>query len=276
MTALDESYRFCAAVTHDEARNFWYGIRLLPAEKRRAMSAIYAFARWIDDIGDGDETPDAKQSQLADARRLLGDLSGSEHPIAIALTDSIERFDLPLTSFADLIDGVEMDIDGTTYRTFAELVIYCRRVAGSIGQLSTAVFGVPDRDEAEPLADALGVALQQTNILRDIREDALRGRRYLPTDELEIFGCQEQDSPELSNYIRFAGRRALTWYDRGLRLVPMLDRRSAACCSAMAGIYHRLLHRIIDDPSRVLAGRVSLPGWEKAYVAGRSLAGVSS
>ncbi len=152
---------------------------------------------------------------------------------------------LPEQSLRDLIDGVRMDVDGTSYATFDELVVYCRRVAGSIGRLCVAVFGSDD-PRAGGLADDLGVALQLTNILRDVREDAERGRTYLPAEDLERFGAPTPAT--IGALVAFEAARAREWYARGLELIPLLDRRSAACVLAMSGIYRRLLDRIEADP----------------------------
>jgi phytoene synthase len=151
-------------------------------------------------------------------------------------------------------------------------------VAGSIGRLSLGVFGAADLAAAAPIADALGVALQMTNILRDIREDRLNGRVYLPAEDLEKFDCTLDlampDPPDrLCALVRFEAGRAREWYDEGLRLLPMLDRRSAECTGAMSGIYRRLLERIAADPVTAVHTRVSLPAWEKAAVAARAIAG---
>jgi phytoene synthase len=182
---------------------------------------------------------------------------------------------VPLEAFADLVDGVEMDVRGERYPDFDTLVVYCRRVAGSVGRLSLGVYGTSDR-RASALADDLGVALQQTNVLRDVREDLLRGRVYLPADELEAAGVVLEigptgrlrgPAPALLGVLRAAAGRAETWYADGLRLLATLDRRPAACTAAMAGIYRRLNRRIHADPAPVLERRMSLPAWEKAAVA---------
>ncbi len=161
----------------------------------------------------------------------------------------------------------------------ADLVVYCRCVAGSVGRLCLGIFGSVHPD-AERLADVLGVALQQVNILRDIREDLANGRVYLPADVLRAYGCELRLGPDgdvapphepLVAAVHDAAVRAARWFDEGLQLLPLLDRRSAACCGAMAGIYRRLLARIIADPRQVLVRRVALPPWEKAAVAARSL-----
>jgi phytoene synthase len=310
------AYRYCEEITWSQARNFAYGIRLLPPAKRQALAAVYAFARRIDDIGDGDLPPPAKLAALADARASVTALSAGHHPpggngslprqnggppgdgaaddlVLVALADAANRFDIPLAAFGELIDGCEADVRGTTYRTFDDLLHYCRCVAGSIGRLSLGVFGTADVATAAPLADALGVALQLTNILRDIREDYLGGRVYLPAEDFERFGCSlgngalqpgaaehgsgqhgpgnGADGDKLAALVEFEAERAGAWYAKGLTLIPLLDWRSAASAGAMAGIYHRLLERIAATPGAVLERRMSLSPQEKALVAARSL-----
>ncbi len=290
---VQAAYRYCEAVTGTQARNFAYGIRLLPHDKRQAMSALYAFSRRIDDIGDGGLGPDAKQSRLAATRDVLdrvrrgGVADDDTDPVAVALADAARRFPLPLEGFDELIDGVLMDVRGETYETWDDLKVYCRCVAGAIGRLSLGVFGTApgarDVERAPEYADTLGLALQLTNILRDVREDAANGRTYLPADELAKFGCAEgfrtatpPPDADFAGLVHHEVRRARALFTEGYRLLPMLDRRSGACVAAMAGIYRRLLDRIERDPEAVLRGRVSLPGREKAYVAVRGLSGLDT
>ncbi|MGW2328694.1 presqualene diphosphate synthase HpnD [Streptomyces sp. NPDC001700] len=287
------AYRYCEAVTGHQARNFAYGIRLLPTEKRHAMSALYAFSRRIDDIGDGALPDDAKRARLDQTRALLDRIRGGAiedddtDPVAVALTHAARRFPIPLGGLDELIDGVLKDVAGETYETWDDLKDYCRCVAGAIGRLSLGVFGtVPgarDPARAPEYADTLGLALQLTNILRDVREDASTGRTYLPSDDLAKFGCADAfhtsavpPGADFTGLVQFEVRRARALFAEGYRLLPMLDRRSGACVAAMAGIYRRLLERIAEDPAAVLRGRVSLPGREKAYVALRGLAGLDS
>lgn len=286
MPDIVSAYTRCEAITRAEARNFSYGIRLLPPPKRRALSAVYAFARRIDDLGDGDLPDDDKLARLGEARAALDALRrrpselSEEDAVLLALADAARRYPIPLGAFEELIEGCEADVRGVPYATFDDLLQYCRHVAGSIGRLSTGVFDPRDTVGAPPLADALGVALQLTNILRDLREDRLSGRVYLPAEDLERFGCRldvdesgafRDPVGQLTRLVRFEAERAQRWYAEGLRLLPLLDRRSAACCAAMAGIYRRLLQRIAEDPAAALNGRVSLRSREKATVALRSL-----
>jgi 15-cis-phytoene synthase len=280
-SAVDEAYDRCEAITAAEARNFSYGIKLLPPPKRRAMSALYALARRIDDIGDGDAVAAQKLDALVQVRKdvaqLPGDLSrwvGEGDPVMIAVSHVARNWPLPIPAIEQLIDGCEMDVDGTRYETFDDLVGYCRRVAGTVGRLSLAIYGGADTVRANGLADDLGVALQITNILRDVVEDREMGRVYLPAADLARFGIGpdlEGDEDDVVALLAYESARAEEWYDRGLELLPLLDRRSRACTAAMAGIYRRLLTSIRQDPRAVLRGRMSLPAWQKSGVALRAL-----
>jgi phytoene synthase len=248
------------------------------------MSAVYAFSRRVDDIGDGTLPDAAKLSALAAERERLARLRAGEvdpdDPVLIALSDAEPRFGLPLSALESLIDGVELDVRGTVYETFDELVVYCRHVAGSIGRLCLAIFGASDREAANGLADDLGVAMQLTNILRDVREDAERGRVYLPAEDLRRFGITDLTKPgsvpadAVSRLILFEAARNREWFSRGLELANLLDPRSGSCLLAMTGIYRGILARIEERPADVLERRISVPAWEKAWLAARSLAGV--
>jgi phytoene synthase len=277
MTAA--AFETCIDITKTQARNFSYGIRLLPTQKRSALSAVYALARRIDDIGDGDLPIEEKRARLGEVRAALKNLDAATDPVLVAVRDASRRYPIPLSAFGELVDGVERDVDGGGFATFDELVTYCRCVAGSIGRLCLSIFGASDPIAGAAYADALGIALQQTNILRDIREDLRNGRVYLPQHELDRFGVVLRldstgalvDDDGLADLIRWSAVRARTWYDDGLRLVPLLDRRSAACCAAMAGIYRRLLDQIAADPRLVFDRRLSLSAWQKSGVAARAL-----
>jgi phytoene synthase len=207
---------------------------------------------------------------------VAADRADPTDPVAVALANTHLHFRLPLDALELLVEGVELDVLGTRYETFDELVGYCRRVAGSIGRLCLAIFAggrVTTANGAAELADDLGVAMQLTNILRDVREDHDRGRLYLPAADLRRFGCTDLFAGQPDELIRYEAVRAGEWFDRGLRLVELLDARSASCVLAMTGIYRGILERIEQDPGIVLERRISLPVWEKAWVAVRSLAG---
>jgi 15-cis-phytoene synthase len=324
-----DAYSHCEAVTRSEAANFYYGIRLLPRDRRRAMCAAYAFARRVDDIGDGTldseeklRLLDAQEQALAamglDGRREPSEPPGGvgEDPVMVALADAQQRFALPVDALEELIEGVRMDVTGVSYETFEDLLPYCRRVAGAIGRVCLAFFGLRDGARAdmasvERLADDLGVALQLTNILRDMREDAENGRVYLPAEDLRRFGVlaaagesshaadppaqqllgalaragtqpnrhiavEQEQLDQLCALVRFEAARAAQWFDRGLAMTELLDRRSAACVLAMAGIYRRLLERIEAHPEQSLSRRMSLPAHEKAWVAARGMLGAGA
>lgn len=287
------AYDYCESVTGQQARNFAYGIRLLPSGKRRAMSALYAFSRRVDDIGDGPLEQTVKVARLEETRELLGRIRDGEidredtDPVAVALSDAARRYPVPMDGLDELIDGVLLDVRGATYGSWEDLEVYCRCVAGAIGRLSLGVFGtlpgVRDAVHASEYADTLGLALQLTNILRDIREDADHGRTYLPAEDLEKFGCSAdfrndgaQPGSDFHGLVHHQVQRARALFAQGYRLLPLLDRRSGACVAAMAGIYQRLLERIAADPHAVLRERVSLPNRQKAYVAVRGLTGIDA
>jgi phytoene synthase len=287
--AVQAAYRQCETITRQQAKNFAYGIALLPREKRQALSAVYAFARRIDDIGDGTLPAAEKIAALAAARASVTALAGGAgapagDDVLLALEDAADRLPIPVAAFGELIDGCEADVRGVTYTTFGELEHYCRCVAGSIGRLSLGVFGCADAATAGPLADDLGVALQLTNILRDIREDLGNGRVYLPAEDLDRFGCTLTPADAvgagpvmagpLADLVRFEAARARDWYGVGLRLLPLLDRRSRACTGAMSGIYRQLLEHIAARPQEALDHRMSLPGRDKAIIAAKALAGL--
>jgi len=282
------AYRDCERITRQQARNFAYGITLLPPMKRKALSAVYAFARRVDDIGDAapeDLSADQKLAGLDAADKQLQELEKyPDDPVLTALTDAAARYGLPLAAFSELIEGCRADVLGCSYESYEQLEHYCRCVAGSIGRLSLAVFGSRDPAGDTELADSLGIALQLTNILRDVLEDRNSGRIYLPAEELRQFGVTldvdgsgwfTDSRQRLLALVEYQAARAEEYYLSGLRLLDSLDGRSRACCAAMAGIYHRLLRRISLRPATVLRERASLSGREKMTVAARSLSGAS-
>ena len=292
---LTEAYRECERITWSAARNFAYGIRLLPPDKRRGLAVIYAFARRIDDIGDGTMPAGEKIAALEVARQQILDLTRppADDPVLLALADVERSFPVPIPAFGELIDGCVADVRGTGYQTFDDLLWYCRCVAGSIGRLSLGIFGTShDMDQAAELADSLGVALQLTNILRDIREDYGNGRVYLPAEDLAKFGVDlggttPQTPPLLGSSPAPQTPRAPA--SRGSSSsrpsAPATGTRPAGSCWPCSTAAARpaparwpastagLLDRIAADPAAVLRGRVSLSGRQKATVAVRALAG---
>jgi phytoene synthase len=273
------AYEHCRQIARASGSSFYAGMRLLPPDRRAALFAVYALARQIDDIADGDLADAEKIAALEQARSGLARIGESAEPVLVAVADAASRFPIPLEAFGDLIDGAEMDTRGATYETFAELERYCRCVAGSIGRLALGVFDCSDRVRGSVLADDLGVALQIGNVLRDVTEDVANGRVYLPHEDLERFGVETVEGRlegSVDLLVAFEAQRGLEWLDRGLDLVPLLDRRSASAVLAMAGKYRVLLDRIATEPSLVLNGRLTLRSWEKGLVLARSLAGVGA
>jgi phytoene synthase len=271
---IEAAYEHCRRIARASGSSFYAGMRLLPPARRAALFAIYALARRIDDVADGGLTTDEKLAELERTRAALEAIQSSSDPVLLAVGDAARRFPIPLDAFGDLVDGAEMDARGREYATFADLERYCRCVAGSIGRLALGVFDCSDRVRGAALADDLGVALQIGNILRDVGEDRASGRVYLPREDLDRFGVSPDLHGPVGLAIAFEAQRGLEWLERGLELVRLLDRRSAAAVLAMAGKYRLLLERIAEEPSLALNGRVSLRPWEKGLVLARSLAGV--
>ncbi len=247
--AYDEACR----ITRRNARSFAWGIRVLPAEKRRAVSALYAFARRVDDIADDPGlAPEVRREHLERCRAEVDALPGSVDGdlVLVALADAVARFRIPTTTLTDLVDGGLTDVDRTRYESWEELREYCRRVAGAVGIACCAVYGPDDRAAAFPKAEALGLALQQINIMRDVAEDWRLGRVYLPQDELTRFGVSESDidkgatGPEWSALMEHQAVRADALLREGFGLLPHLDRRSALGVRTLAGVYCGLLERM--------------------------------
>lgn len=263
---VDAAYAEVLRVTRREAKNFAYGIMVLPRAKRRAIGAIYAFARRVDDIADGDLAPDLKRAQL---EALRDGLDAEPHgAMFVALADARERFAIPRDALSLLVDGGLQDLEQTTYATFDDLRGYCERVAGAVGVACIAVYGSDDVDRA----NTLGIALQLINIMRDVQEDAGLGRVYLPQDELDRFGVTELAyTPEFVELMRFNAQRARAHLDEGLRLLESLDRRSALCVSTFAGLYRGQLERMEANDFDVFGKSCRLSTRAKLGVVARNL-----
>ena len=276
----DAAYEHCRRLTRREARNFYFGFMLLPAEQRRAIYAAYAFARECDDIVDSSR-PSDEAGRLLDLQRLRLDesLAGQpDGPVFEALAHAVSRHQIPHEYLHELIDGVGMDLSTRRYPDFDSLKAYCYRVASVVGLISVEVFGYSGGEVARKHAADLGIALQLTNILRDVREDGERGRVYIPQDEMEMFGYSErqllagEETPGFLRLAAYQAARARRYFDGGRRLLPYLPRRARACVAVMAGIYQGVLTGIERDPAVVFRRRVSLSTGRKLALAGRELA----
>jgi len=266
-----DAYAEVERLTRREARNFAYGIRVLPREKRQALSAVYAFARRVDDVADGELPVEEKRARLRELRAALD--GASAEAMFVALADARSRFAIPDRPLHDLVDGGLQDTEQDRYADFAELYGYCRRVAGAVGVACVAVYGSDDVARAE----TLGVALQLINIIRDVREDWELGRVYLPQDELASYGVTEDDveagraGPEWQALMAFQASRARAYLDEGLGLLDSLDSRSAACVSTFAGLYRETLDRIEARGYDVFDGSLRLSPLTKLRIVGAGL-----
>jgi phytoene synthase len=283
-SALESSYRFCDDVARREAANFYPAFRLLPAERRRSMVALYAFLRRTDDLADDATDPASARIALDAWRRDLDHvLDGSSHPDTWdgwpALAHMVDRHALPRRHLHEVIDGVLMDVDPRPFETFADLRRYCYHVASAVGLSCLHIWGFrSEGGRAERLAESAGIALQLTNILRDVREDAEKGRIYLPREDLDRFGVDARalatsspPSKPVHDLFAFQASRASAFYAESRGLAPLVAPVGRPVLRAIVGIYHALLDEIARRDYDVLAGRVRVPGWRKAMITMKAL-----
>lgn len=278
---LEEAYAHCGAVARAEARNFYYGFVLLPRERRAGIYAAYAFSRRADDAVDGAEPLEQRLGAVAGLRRDLdrcvaGDPPPGD-PVLVALADAIPRFGIPRRRLDALLDGVEMDLTVSRYPDWPALRGYCDRVAGAVGLVSLHVFGFRD-PEAPMHAERLGVGLQVVNIMRDVAEDAARGRIYLPADEMAAHGVEEADllagrlTPGVQALMARQDARAEELIASGERLLPLLDRRARMCVAMLSGVYRQVLAEIRARDYDVFAERVAVSAPRKLALMARRTA----
>jgi 15-cis-phytoene synthase len=261
--------------------NFYYSFLVLPSEKRRAIVAVWDFCRAVDDAVDeaptaiAPEDPRSARSQLAKWREELAACYESgrpQTPQGANLVPFVRRFPLPREAFEAVIDGVAMDLDRTRYQTFDDLREYCLRVASAVGLLCIEIFGYTDKRTRDYARD-LGIALQLTNIIRDIGTDLARGRIYLPLEDLARHGCGEADlraglvSEPVRNLLAFECRRAAEFYETAERELPRADRRRMVAARIMAGIYHAILERIEQSGYQVFGEKIRVPRPRRAVIA---------
>jgi len=264
--SVAEAYAEVGRITRREAKNFAYGIMVLPRAKRQAIAAIYAFARKVDDVADGELPPEEKRARLEELRAALGE--DPADPVFVALCDARERFGIPREPLEALIDGGLQDLEQSTYRDFTELRGYCEKVAGAVGLACVPIYGSDDTEHAM----TLGIALQLINIIRDVDEDRRLGRVYLPQDELTAFGVEELvPSPQFRELMAFEAERARAYLAEGLRLLDSLDRRSALCVGTFAGLYRETLDRIEAGGFDVFGEKTRLSAPRKLAVVARGL-----
>jgi phytoene synthase len=265
------SQEYCSRIARSRAKNFYYSFLLLSKQQRRAMCSIYAFMRYCDDLSD---EPGANRAAMDQWRSGMEEaLEGrfGPHPVWPAFHYTVRRFGIPRQYFRDMIDGVAGDLEPRRIETFEELYRYCYQVASVVGLTTIHIFGF-DTPSALPLAEKCGVAFQLTNILRDIREDAARGRVYLPAEDLRRFGVTEDDlrsgnrSDAVVKLLRFEAARARRYYDDSRPLLDLIHPRSRPSLEALIAIYSRLLERIEDRHYDVFTTRVRLSALEKSWI----------
>ena len=269
-----DPHQYCQQKAAASGSSFYYSFLFLPEDKRRAITALYAFCREVDDVVDDCSDVATARATLAWWRQeLAAAFHGTpQHPVARALAEVAPRFNLAEARLNEIIDGMQMDLDHHHYPTFDALRLYCHRVAGVVGLLSAGIFGYQDHRTLEYAAD-LGLAFQLTNIIRDVGEDARRDRIYLPLDELERHCVSPDDiarSRENDNFRRlmeFQIERAQGYYRAAFAKLPAADHRAQRTGIIMAAIYRTVLDEIRRDGCHVLTGRVSLTPVRKLWIA---------
>ena len=275
-TSPDQSYEYCREVARHRAKNFYYAFVVLPWEKRKGIYAAYAFCRQCDDYGDGVAPLEEKARLLQQYHgRLAQAYDGRpQGPVFTALMDTARRFNIPQEYFQEVISGVEMDLTVSSYQTFEDLYRYCYRVASTVGLICIEIIGYSD-PRARQFAIDMGVAMQLTNILRDLKEDSLRNRIYLPLDEMARFDYSEENlhrgvlNRSFEDMMRFQVERARRYFVSGKRLLPLLSPRSRLCPAVLQGLYLELLCRIEARGYDVFNGRVKLTTPEKVRLTGK-------
>ena len=279
VTDLQAAYRECRQITRREARNFYYAFVLLPPKRRRAIYVAYAFCRYCDDAVDSESSTGEKLRRLSELRQLLAQCyeGHADEPVFVGLAQVARDYAIPREYFDDVLSGMEADLVKTRYQDFDELRQYCYQVASAVGLICIHIFGFKD-ERARAHAIDLGLAMQLTNISRDVKEDLEFGRIYLPQDELARFGCTEDDlraglvNDAFRELMRFQAQRARAYFQSGFQLLPYLNPRGRACVSVLGGIYSRLLDRIEAAEYDVFSQRVSLSTTEKLGVMAQSWA----
>jgi len=265
---------YCQNKAAASGSSFYYSFLFLPAEQRRAIMALYAFCREVDDVVDECSDRDVARRKLDWWREeIAACFSGQpKHPVTSALASALQSYNLPAEYFQEIIDGMNMDLEQQRYESFSELALYCHRVAGVVGLLSAEIFGYQQRATLK-YAESLGTAFQLTNIIRDVREDAGRGRIYLPLDELLEYRVNPHDllSGEINDalppLLRFQAERADSYYQRALGQLPDQDRYAQRSGLIMTAIYQTLLSEIQADGYRVMQHRIRLTPVRKLWIA---------
>ncbi|MFC1664407.1 presqualene diphosphate synthase HpnD [Pseudomonadota bacterium] len=266
---------YCSKKVGESGSSFYYSFLFLPEQKRKAITALYAFCREVDDIVDECNEPEICTRKLNWWRQDLCAIFESkrpQHPISTALAPHCEKFELPLELLLEIVDGMSMDLVKNRYANFDELKSYCHKVASVVGILSSSIFGFSDKKTLKFAAD-LGIAFQLTNIIRDVGEDAQRNRIYLPQEDLRKFGVSEKDilnglySDAFRQLMQHQSQRARVYYRAALSNLPDIDRNSQLPGLVMAAIYTRILDAVETNNYHVLQRKVSLTPITKLWIA---------
>jgi 15-cis-phytoene synthase len=268
---------YCQRKAAQSGSSFYYSFLFLPPEQRRAITALYAFCREVDDTVDETSDPVVARAKLDWWRGEIAAVFGGEpqHPVGRALQPIVRARDLPQARFLEIIDGMQMDLDYNRYPDFQTLEVYCYRVASVVGLLSAEIFGYRHRETLE-YARNLGLALQLTNIIRDVGEDARRNRIYLPLDEMARFGVAVDDiilfreTEALGQLLAHQIERARGYYQRAWALLPADDRKAQRAGLVMGAIYERLLGELAAEGTRIINARVALTPLRKLWIAWRT------
>ena len=264
-TELELAYSHCQRVTKENARNFYYTFRPMPAEKRQAMYAVYAYCRLCDDIADGELPIDEKYDGFAEVRRNLeaSEPSGDDAPMYRALHDAAARYQIPYRHFEEILQGVEMDMVKSRFASFDELQDYCYMVASVVGLVCIRIFGYED-PKARAYAVDMGLAMQLTNILRDVKEDAERGRIYIPMDEMSRFDYTEGElergalTDGFRSLMAYQAERARGYFESSRALFPLISADARTCPRLMHATYSGILERIEQAGFDVFSQRIGL------------------
>ncbi len=275
------STQLVSRLTRKSRSNFYYAFLFLPRARRAALYAVYAFCRLVDDVADLGGNPAQQRAQLAEWRAEVArcyETGAPRTPVARRLADAVRAYPIPRSGLEAIIDGVEMDLDRATYETFEDLYPYCYRVASAVGLCCIEIFGYT-LPGAREYAVNLGVALQITNIMRDVGADARAGRVYIPQEDLRRFGVPADDlrsgryTEAFVALMEHQARRARRFYEAARRAFPASDARTLVAAQIMGRIYFALLHELETRRFRVFGGRVSLPARRKLAIALRTWAG---
>ncbi|MEE2885317.1 MAG: phytoene/squalene synthase family protein [Chloroflexota bacterium] len=267
---IEYAFNYCERVSKKRAKNFYYAFRTLPVQKRQAIYAIYAFCRYCDDVTDGNLSIGEKKQVLVKIRASLNNLElAGDDPVFTALRETISEFEIPTVYFEELMNGFEMDLIKNRFENFEELRNYCFCVASSVGLICLEIFGYDNDSNAKTHAIDLGIGMQLTNIMRDVKEDGGRGRIYIPLEEMVRHEYTESElmvglmNDKYHSLMDAQAKRARKYLDSGQQLSPLVKIESRPCVAILYSLYSAILNRIVDNDYQVFGNRIGLNNMEK-------------